>query len=231
MKKVDAKRLADEFEAISGVEFADKNLILTALCHSSFAHENKLESNERLEFLGDSVLGLVVSEKLFFDAKRAPEGKLSQMRSRIVSEEPLAEIAKQKGFDKLLLLGVGESKNEPTRSMIADEMEAIIGAIYLDKGLEMAKEFVVSNFLGLIDSAESAKQTNDAKSLLQEKYYADGVRYKTTGSEQNFCSVVYVGGKVAGNGKGPNKRSAEKAAATQALERLERKNAKQTKVK
>lgn len=228
MKRNEMRRLAAEFERLSGLAFVDEQLLFNALCHSSYAHEHNVKSNERLEFLGDSVLGIVISERLFADEKQAPEGKLSQMRARVVSEEPLAAVAKEKGFDELLLLGVGEMRAKPSKSMIADEMEAIIGAIYLDQGLEKAREFVLDNFSSLILAAETAPQTNDCKSLLQEKYYQDGVRYVTTEKgaehEPTFLSVVYVGNKVAGRGKGRNKRAAEKAAAEAALLKLEKKN-------
>ena len=226
MTSKEEKELIGSFERQFKVRFKNKKLLITALSHSSYAHENNLASNERLEFLGDSVLGLIVSERLYNDSASG-EGKLSQMRSRIVSEEPLAELSKVKGFYRFLLLGVGEKKSEPSKSMIADGVEAIIGAIYLDQGIKQAKKFVLSNFGQIITSTENIKETTDAKSLLQEKYYKSGVRYTTNEigmmHDPVFVSKVYVGGKFAGEGRGQNKRTAEKAAAAAALEKFENK--------
>jgi len=225
------KQLAVKFEKQYRIRFKNKELLVTALTHSSFAHEKGTISNERLEFLGDSVLGLVVSERLYNDSA-ASEGKLSQMRSRIVSEEPLAELSKSKGYWKYLLVGAGEKKSEPSRSMVADQVEAIIGAIYLDRGIKEAKKFVLASFGELIANAETIKETTDPKSLLQERFVKEGVKYTTkeTGAshEPTFISKVYVGGKFAGEGKGQNKRTAEKMAAEQALKSFGRPNNNKT---
>ena len=213
------KKLISDFEKQTKTRFKNKQLIFNAITHSSYANEHNQTSYERLEFLGDSVLGLIVSERLFADVKEAKEGKLSQMRSRIVSEQPLAELSKQKGYYKFLRLGAGEST--PPKSVIADGVEAIIGAIYLDGGLKSAKKFVLSNFEQLIAFAENVKDPIDSKSLLQEKFVKEGVRYATIESgashEPTFVSKVFIGGKFAGKGEGPNKRSAEKEAASMAL--------------
>ena len=220
MNKLDYKKLVADFEKLAKIRFKNKQLLICALTHSSFAHEHNTQNYERLEFLGDSVLGLIVSERLFADVKEAKEGKLSQMRSRIVSEQPLAELSNQKGYYKFLLLGAGESM--PPKSVIADGVEAIIGAIYLDAGFKAAKKFVLKNFEELIAFAENVKDPIDSKSLLQEKFVKEGVKYTTIESgashEPTFVSKVFVGGKFAGKGEGPNKRSAEKEAASMALE-------------
>ena len=223
MTSKEQKEVVAGFEKQYRIKFKNKSLLVAALTHSSYAHENNTTNNERLEFLGDSVLGLIISERLYADLSSS-EGKLSQMRSRIVSEEPLAELSKEKGFYRYLLVGAGEKKGEPSKSMIADGVEAIIGAIYLDLGIKAAKKFVLTNFKGIIKATESIKETTDAKSLLQEKYFKDGVKYTTKeiGAEHEleFISKVYVGGKFAGEGRGKNKRTAEKAAAAVALEKL-----------
>ena len=221
------KKYIAQVEKTLGVHFRNKIYLLTCFSHSSYAHENKTESNERLEFLGDSVLGLVISERLYGDQKLAHEGRLSQMRSRIVSEEPLAKVCKELGWDKFLRLGAGESKSEPSRSMIADLVEAVIGAVYLDQGFKTAKKFVLRHFEKLVSETELEKRVADSKSYLQEKYFKIGVKYKTEISglahEPWFESKVFVGGKFVASGNGQNKRTAEKNAAAAAIEILENK--------
>lgn len=220
MTSNEQKNLVLAFEKQNKIKFKNKELLLTALTHSSYAHEHNTSSYERLEFLGDSVLGLVVSERLYNDVGMAKEGKLSQMRSRIVSEEPLAELSEQKGYYKFLRLGAGEST--PPKSVVADGVEAIIGAIYLDGGFKAAKKFVLGNFNKLIEFAENVKDSIDSKSLLQERFVKVGVKYVTTEKgachEPTFVSKVFVGGKLAGSGEGKTKRAAEKEAASVALE-------------
>lgn len=219
------KQLVSKLESAVGLHFKNKQLLLTAFTHSSFAHENKIESNERLEFLGDSVMGLIISERLYSDSAVAKEGKLSQMRSNLVSEEPLAELSKNFGFDKLLRLGVGESRTEPSRAMIADLVEAIIGAVYLDQGFRVAKKFVLNLFSNKIGNIETAKQITDSKTYLQENYYKSGIEYKSvqTGEphEPIFTTQVFVGGKLLGIGVATSKRAAEKLAAKKAIDVLE----------
>ena len=225
--KLDAetKKWVSALEKVLGVHFKNKDLLFTAFTHSSYAHENKKESNERLEFLGDSVLGIIISERLYSDSKLAAEGKLSQMRSRIVSEEPLAGLCRGLGLEKFLFLGVGEQKSVPSNAMMCDLVEAVIGAVYLDQGFKTTKKFVLRHFETLVEQTENAKRVSDSKSYLQEHYYKEGVKYKTTSEGEAhqpvFHSEVFVGGKLCGKGSGTNKRMAEKQAANEAILALE----------
>ena len=219
-----------QVESLLKVTFKNKKFLINAFTHSSFAHENKMESNERLEFLGDSVLGLVISERLYADQKLAQEGRLSQMRSRIVNEDALAQLCYSKGLDKYLLLGVGESKNKPSKSMVADLFEAIIGAVYLDQGFKVVKKFVLNFFENLLVEVENVKLVNDSKSQLQEEYYKQGIVYKTENISKKsipwFISRVYVADCLCGIGEGRSKRVAEKLAASNAIAFLNDKNIK-----
>lgn len=221
------KECVSQLEKAIGIRFKNKEHILTAFTHSSYANEHKCQSNERLEFLGDSVLGLIISERLYGDEKLSAEGRLSQMRSRIVSEEPLAQLCQSVGLEKLLMVGVGESKTTPSRAMMADLVEAVIGAVYQDQGFKVAKKFVLKYFEPMVIKTENEKQVSDTKSALQEKCFKQGVKYKTVSSGEAhqllFKSEVYVGGKLAGTGEGSSKRSAEKAAAGAAIVNLEKK--------
>ncbi len=224
MSMIDSKELISNIEKTLNIRFKNKNILLTAFTHSSFANENKIRSNERLEFLGDAVLELIISEKLFADELMEQEGKLSQMRSIIVSTEPLAKLCEKYGFYKYLRVGLSEQKTNPTKSMMADLVESIIGAVYLDHGFKFTKKFVLRLFNENIIKAENQKVIIDSKTYLQENYYKLGVRYKTNniGSEKQpkFEARVFVGGEVLGSGIASSKRQAEKTAAEVAIKKL-----------
>ncbi len=215
-------------EERSGYCFKDKNLLLTALTHSSYAHErkiNKINCNERLEFLGDAVLELISSRYLFARYPALPEGKLTGMRAAMVSEKPLAECALKIGLGELILLGKGEEacggRSKP--SVTSDAYEALIGAIYLDGGFEAAREFVEREVMKDSDSHLTEK---DPKTSLQEllQHSMDAViEYELvseSGPDHDKCFTVEVRVNDApcGSGSGRNKKSAEKAAAAQAIE-------------
>jgi len=162
----------EELEQKIGYQFQNKLLFKQALTHSSFANEqkiNKSEDYERLEFLGDAVLELVSSEFLFQENKEMPEGKLTRMRASIVCEQALAYCAKQFGLESYILLGVGEERTggRTKDSIISDVMEAIIGAIYLDGGMEPSAAFI-HRFI--LSDLEHKQLFYDAKTILQEMH-------------------------------------------------------------
>ena len=209
----------------------DKDLLARALTHKSWGNENKDKklSNERLEFLGDAVLELVVSQALYEQFPDKEEGYLTALRANLVNTTNLARVAKELGVGQILSLSKGEEEGggRENPSLLADTMEAIIGALYLDQGYEVVSEFVEVNLLK--DVPEKVKQPlKDAKSRLQEGVQAKGMpapRYKVvkeTGPDhaKNFVLEVAVNGKVLGVGKGNNKSVAEQNAAERALKAL-----------
>ena len=216
-----------------GYTFSDKTLLRTALTHSSYAHErkiNKIECNERLEFLGDAVLEQISSVHIFKNHPKMPEGQMSKLRAAMVCETALAKCAKKIGLGDLIFLGRGEegSGGRSKPSVTSDAYEALIGALFLDGGPEVAKEFVEREVL----QEEPSVQVVDPKTQLQELAQAKSlgaVSYELieeSGPEHDkiFVVRVHVGDTIQGNGSGHNKKSAEKAAAAEALENIKRNN-------
>ena len=213
-----------------GYEFKDKNLLLTAFTHSSYANEHKeLKSNERLEFLGDSLLGFITAE-YFFKNSGEDEGKLTDKKKNLVSSLPLSTRVIEEGYDKFLLLGKGEEAQFALGKKSASEnlFEAITGAIYLDGGIESAKKFVYDKLLSHIDEFIA---TRDYKSELQNYVQADKslgkIEYKIIDKkgpdhQPVFISAVFVGGKKIATGEGKKRTEAEKQAARFALEYLKK---------
>ncbi len=223
-----------EVEKILGYNFYNKTLLLIALTHKSYIYYFRQEyifSNERLEFLGDAVLGLVISEILMEKYPDYKEGVLTKIKSRIVSEAVLYKIAKQIHLEKYILLGKSEfvSNNHKKNSIIADAMESIIGAIYKDGGLEAARFFIKKHFNKYIEDSNKENFLTDYKSLLQEivqKKYKIKPEYKIVkeeGPEHNkmFYVKVYVKNKEYGTGTGKNKKEAEQNAAHNAVKLIE----------
>jgi ribonuclease-3 len=209
-----------------GYTFRDKTLLRTALTHSSYAHErkiNKVECNERLEFLGDAVLEQISSDYIYRHHPKMPEGQMSKLRASLVCETALAECAKKIGLGELLFLGRGEegSGGRTKPSVTSDAYEAVIGAMYLDGGIEPARKFVEREVL----SQEAMDRVVDAKTALQELAQSRGMRTATyilleeRGPEHDkeFSVAVQIAGEELGRGIGRNKKSAEKAAAAVAL--------------
>ncbi len=201
-------------------------LLTTALTHRSYANEHNLESNERLEFLGDAVLGLVVGDDLFHRFPGAPEGQLAKLRAGVVSMPMLAKQARSLGLGDCLLLGRGESLTggAARESNLADAFEAVAGAFYLAGGLAPAAAFIMARLAGEIEAAGSGKGLADYKTLLQEELQGQGLRprYEVTGEEgpdhgKEFTVAVYAGEKLLGRGSGRSKKEAEQVAACQAL--------------
>ncbi|GAB4286249.1 MAG: hypothetical protein Kow0067_09880 [Coriobacteriia bacterium] len=213
-----------------GVAFADPSLARMALTHPSFAAERPDAAGyERLEFLGDSVLGFIVADHLYRSHPDEPEGVLTRLKIAAVAGETLAEVADELGIGDLVWLGRGAARGEgrSRRSLLENVFEAIIGAIYLDQGLDVARHVVIDVLGARLLDPSGAPQ--DPKSALQELTQAsDGVlpAYRTTAVEgpphdRRFTVEVTVDGRVVGLGTGRSKKDAEKAAASAALARLE----------
>jgi ribonuclease-3 len=215
------------------VDFRDLSLLRTACTHRSFLNENRgsgLEHNERLEFLGDAVLELVVTSYLFRKYPKKPEGELTAFRSAIVNTVSLIKVAETMGLNEFMLLSKGEAKDKGrARAVIlANAVEAVIGAIYLDQGYNSAANFISENILNVIDIDEIVKTKSwlDAKSRFQEKAQEKvGVTpsYKTlkeTGPDHDkqFTLGVFLGDVQVALGSGPSKQEAEQKAAEKALQ-------------
>jgi ribonuclease-3 len=219
-----------ELESLIGYDFKDKNLLKMALTHSSYANEqkiNKLGDYERLEFLGDAVLEVVSSEFLFHKYPDLPEGRLTKLRASMVCEPSLAICARDLDLGKYILLGKGEEATggRDRESITSDVMEAIIGAIFLDGGMEKAKAHI-NRFI--LSDLEDKVLFYDSKSTLQEvvqgklKKEFEYVLNGENGPEHDkeFDVSVFVDGELLGNGKGRTKKAAEQQAAYQALLKL-----------
>ncbi|WP_341456805.1 ribonuclease III [Caloramator fervidus] len=227
------RKQLEEFEKIIKVKFNDKELLDKALTHSSYANENGLkynEHNERLEFLGDSVLGLIISEYLFKKFKYKQEGKLSRLRASVVCETSLAELARNICIDRYIRIGKGEelTGGRNKDSLLADATEALIAAIYLDKGYDKAKDFVLKNLKDKIELIARRKEYIDFKSKLQEyvqKNLTATIKYNVTNEwgpdhDKTFEVEVFLDNINYGHGQGKSKKEAEQMAAKNALVKL-----------
>ena len=198
----------------------NKDLLKTALTHSSFSNENDVESYERLEFLGDAVLQLIVSDYLYSNYNEK-EGAMSKLRSSYVCEHAACTYAKDVGIDKEIILGHGQSKNL-NDTIIADCFESVLGAIYLDQGFDIAKEYVFKVVIPYIE--EKYHFMNDYKSELQEMVQTSkkSLEYNLIAEngpahDKTFIVEVKIDGIVYGVGKGKNKKEAEQRAALDAF--------------
>ena len=220
-----------EFENNIGYKFKNKDLLIKALTHTSYSYENNVESNEKLEFLGDSILEFVSSKYLYDNYKNLKEGEMTKVRATVVCEESLYKVAIQHNFSDFLNLGKSESANQAnlSKSILADAVEALIAAIYLDSNLENAETFIINNLQQAIEIASRNVGNKDYKTVLQEKLQIHGnvnIKYyiiSESGPDHNkvFESKVECNGKVLGIGKGKNKKASEMIAAKNALENLE----------
>ena len=214
--------------------FHDKLLLVTALTHRSALNEHATaaaESNERLEYLGDAVLELITTEFLYQKLPHTPEGKLTAIRSSLVKTTTLSAVGEQLGLSELIYLSRGEEKGggRTNKALLADTVEAIIGAVYLDQGLEGARKFVHETILTHYHDDKAPESYKDPKSRLQEKVQALGwispiyQVINETGPDHNksFTMNVTLGETILGQGQGHNKQAAQQAAATDALERIQ----------
>ncbi|MDD6345376.1 MAG: ribonuclease III [Oscillospiraceae bacterium] len=219
----------EKFEEILNYKFKDRNLLVQALSHSSYANEKKKSriSNERLEFLGDSVLSIVVSQYLFEHLTHIAEGELTKLRASLVCEKSLHIFAKQINLGDYILLGKGEENTggRERPSILADAFEAVIAAIFLDGGLEAASKHIL-RFIPEDIQRLKKPAFNDFKTILQEivqKNPEEKVEYVLVGEEgpdhdKRFVVEVHLNSNVIGEGIGKSKKEAEQMAAKQALE-------------
>lgn len=218
----------EKLEQKLGVTFKNRFYLLAACIHASFANENNLSiNNEKLEFLGDAVISLVLAEYLFKLYGDASEGDLAKAKSYLASEKALASAAENMGIESFLLLGKGASREVTGRqSNLADFFEAIIGAVYLDRGLKQAKKLITEHLIKTMAGFDSILY--DPKSALQEyaiKHFNMLPRYKVLSSSgpahaKKFVCGVYIKEKMLGMGEGKSKKEAEKKAALAALKNL-----------
>ncbi len=222
----------DELLNQLNLTFKNPKLLEQAFYHRSYLNEVKLniQSNERLEFLGDSVLSLIISQHLFLSRPQDSEGELTSLRAYIVKTKSLANAAKKLNLGKYLLFSRGEEQGggRDNPQLLANTYEAFLGAIYLDQGVEVVKRVIGQTLLSLFDRELKSGPPKDAKSSLQEisqEKFKESPRYKileTSGPDhaKQFTVAVYIQGKEYGLGKGGNKQIAEEEAAQQGLVKM-----------
>jgi ribonuclease-3 len=215
-----------------GIDFKNPALLENAFIHRSYLNEAKgdIQHNERLEFLGDAVLELIVTEYLYQKFPTKPEGEMTALRSALVKGETLAEIAKELEFGNYLKLSKGEARSGGSEKpyLLANTFEAVLGAIYLDAGFDVSQKFVAKYLLPNLEKIIAEGSQVDAKSRFQEiaqEKLAITPRYdllNESGPDHDkvFEMGAYIGKDLYGKGKGVNKQSAEQAAATEALKKL-----------
>ncbi|MDY6795945.1 MAG: ribonuclease III [Actinomycetota bacterium] len=218
-----------DLEKALGVRFRNRELLRRALTHRSYAHEAGLDAedtNERLEFLGDAILDLVISEYMYNNHDQLDEGELTRIRSFLVNANSLAEVAGEIGLGRYILLSREEKadKGGEKASILADALEAVIAAVHLDRGIGRTREMVIHLFGKRLEDAVSGPLDNDYKSQLQEMMVKErGMLPKYRLSEEGpdhrkvFYATVYVEGENLGKGCGTSKKEAEQAAACEAL--------------
>lgn len=218
------------FEEKTGIYFSDKKLLTQAFIHRSYINENPksgLTHNERLEFLGDAVLELVVTDYLYNTYQDSPEGQLTAYRSALVNAVIISEIASELGMNDYLLLSKGEAKDmgKARQYILANTYEAYVGALYLDQGYESARAFIADSLFPRIDEIVEKKLWRDSKSLVQEKaqeYEGTTPAYKVIAEsgpdhDKHFTVAIFFGEEQIATGKGKSKQEAEQEAARKAL--------------
>ena len=224
------KHLKDALLEQFGLVFEDSSLLETAFTHTSYANEHrllKISHNERLEFLGDAVLQLIISEYLYKKYPKKPEGDLSKLRSMIVREESLAGFARDCQFDQFIKLGRGEEKSGGRNrdTILGDLFEAFLGALLLDKDVETVKDFIYQVMIPKVETGQFS-QVIDYKTRLQELLQVHGdveIQYQVVNESgpahaKEFEVEVFVNGKTLGHGHGRSKKLAEQEAARNAVE-------------
>ena len=222
-----ARRLGETM----GVEFDDVPLAVASLTHRSYAFERGMTvTNERLEFLGDAVLGLVVTDLAFRAFPDLPEGELAKLRAATVNMTSLADVAAERGMGELVLLGRGEelSGGRSKASILADAMEAVLGAVYLDLGLDIATDLIVRLFRPRMEAYARGEGERDYKTVLQELSAQEvgsvpdyRVAARGPDHQKEFTATVYLAGEPWGQGTGRSKKEAEQQAAREAYERIQ----------
>ena len=227
-------RKLHQLERVLGVRFRRLPLLNQSLVHRSYMQTAKPGSvkgdNETMEFLGDAVLGLVISEELYRRYPVSEVGELAKVKAQLVSRATLAEIAEELGLDQWILLGPGEtSRGEGKQiSVIGSALEAVLGALYLDRGIIPAARLIMKLFQHRVEAVEAGEISSDYKSLLQEyalRYFKAAPEYRIAGEtgpghRRKFHVTVGWRGKLYGHGEGPSKKAASQEAARMALEQL-----------
>ncbi|MCK8816924.1 ribonuclease III [Natroniella sulfidigena] len=228
--KQKVKKLEQEIE----VEFENEELLKRALTHKSYSNENRnqnLKNNERLEFLGDAILDLVISEYIFDKYSEHPEGELAKIRSVVVSAPVLAEKSKEINLGNYLLLGKGEeiTGGRKRDSILADAFEALVGSIYLDQGLETVRKFILELLTADIMTVEAGEHIQDYKTLLQELIQQNSnsrpeysvVKEEGPDHNKEFTVQVIFEDEVLGVGIGSSKKEAQQKAAKNAIKKIQ----------
>ncbi len=220
----------EKLEQEIGYTFKNKELIETALTHTSYAYEHNKESNEKLEYLGDSILEFISSKYLFNTYKNLREGEMTKVRAAVVCEDSLYKIAIKHNFSDFLYLGKSEILNNGrySKAILADSVEAVIAAMYLDSDINQVEKFIIDNLKEPIEIATKNVGNKDYKTVLQEKLQIHGnvnIKYTIIKEEgpdhdKTFESKVEVNGKQIGLGTGKSKKASEMMAAKKALEIL-----------
>lgn len=228
------ERDCEAFEKSVGIFFNLKEMLIIALTHSSYANEqskNKVISNERIEFLGDSILSVIITEHLYLYYPNLAEGDLTKVRSNIVCEPTLAQCARNLDLGSYIFLGKGErlSGGKDRDSILADAFEAVIGAIYLDQGFDVVRGFVLNQMKPLIHTYVEGHAARDYKSMLQELVQKKDhtttyaiIREKGPDHDKLFTAQVVVNERLYGKGTGKTKKEAEQQAAREAFSELKK---------
>ncbi len=223
-------KVVTEIEDIIGIKFSNHKLLKEALTHRSYANETRadIKYNEKLEFLGDSVVNFILTEYLYKNFPDLNEGQLAKLRASLVSSEALSFVATEINLGKYLQLGMGENSTggRSKKSILENSFEALIGAIYLDAGIKKTKEFVIRIFYSLFEKIENDNSEREAKTILQEiiqKKYKILPEYKVlseeiNGNEHLFTVAVFIKEKKYGLGVGSSKKEAQRIAAAKTLE-------------
>ncbi len=218
----------ENLEKNIGYKFGNIELLKNALTHTSYAYEHHVQSNEKLEFLGDSILEFVSSEYMYNKYTNLKEGEMTKVRATVVCEQSLYKVAVLHNFSDFLYLGKSEVMTHGNKrpAILADSVEAVIAAIYIDGGLEPAKKFIVENLKNEIEIASKNVGQKDYKTVLQEELQKNGdvkieyhiISEKGPDHDKIFEAEVSLNGKVLAQGKGKSKKEAEMQAAKKALE-------------
>lgn len=216
-----------------GYKFKDKNLLINALTHTSYAFERHIESNEKLEFLGDSILEFISSKYIYNKYPNLKEGEMTKVRATVVCEDSLYKIAKKHNFSDFLYLGKSEKANnkEVRPAIMADSVEAVIAALYFDAGLEEAERFIVENLKDEIEVASKHVGEKDYKTVLQEilqqhgevKIEYDIIKEEGPDHDKTFTAQIKYNDKPLAIGIGKTKKSAQMEAAKKAIEDIKSK--------
>lgn len=220
----------EKLEKSIGYTFKNKDLLKKALTHRSYAYENKIESNEKLEFLGDSILEFISSKYIYNNYPKLKEGEMTKVRATVVCEKSLYQVAKLHNFSDFLYLGKSEIKTGERQrtAILADSVEAVIAAMYKDGGIEPVEKFIVENLKEPIEEATKHVGDKDYKTVLQEKLQVNGdvnIKYTITNEkgpdhDKTFEAQVECDGKFLAKGEGKSKKEAQMQAAKKALENL-----------